>query len=65
MISVYKSLNKEVKVKIGDKVRAGDVIGQVSETMAEEWNVGPHLHFEMIKNGVKVNPGDYLNLGNK
>ena len=65
LISVYKSLNKDVSVSIGKKVLAGDIIGQVSESMAEELNVGAHLHFEMSKNGTKVNPNDYLDLGNK
>ena len=65
LISIYKSLNKEVNVKIGDVVSAGAVIGQVGETMAQELNNGAHLHFEMTKDGVKVNPNDYLDLGNK
>jgi len=65
LVSVYKSLNKDVKVKIGDKVVAGDVIGQVGETMAQELNTGAHLHFEMLKNGTKINPNDYLDLGVK
>ena len=65
LVSVYKSLNKDVKVSVGDKVGAGDVIGQVGESMAQELNTGAHLHFEMIKNGSKVNPNDYLDLGNK
>lgn len=65
LVSVYKSLNKDVNVKVGDVVSAGDVIGQVGETMAQELSVGAHLHFEMIKNGAKVNPNDYLDLGNK
>ena len=64
-ISIYKSLNKNVNVKIGDKVDAGDVIGEVSETMAQELKVGAHLHFEMTKDGVKVDPNNYLDLGNK
>lgn len=65
LVSVYKSLNKDVNVSVGDKVGAGDVIGQVAESMAQELNTGAHLHFEMVKNGNKVNPNDYLDLGNK
>lgn len=65
LVSIYKSLNKDVNVKVGDIVSAGDVIGQVGETMAQELNSGAHLHFEMTKDGVKVNPNDYLDLGNK
>ena len=65
LISVYKSLNNDVKVAVGDKVSAGQIIGTLSETMAQELNTGSHLHFEMLLNGVKVNPNDYLDLGNK
>ncbi len=65
VISVYKSLSKDVKVSIGDKIGAGSAIGTVSESMASELKVGSHLHFEMLKNGVKINPNDYLDLGNK
>lgn len=65
LVSVYKSLNKDVKVSIGDKVSAGTVIGKVTESMASELNTGAHLHFEMLKNGAKVNPNNYLDLGNK
>ena len=65
LVSVYKSLNNETKVSVGDKVSAGQIIGTISETMAQELNTGAHLHFEMLLNGVKVNPNNYLDLGNK
>ena len=64
-VTVYKSLNKDVKVSVGDKISAGNIIGVVAESMASELNTGAHLHFEMLKNGTKVNPNDYLDLGNK
>lgn len=65
LVSVYKSLDKDTKVKIGDKVTAGDIIGEVSSSMAQELNSGNHLHFELLKEGKKVNPNDYLDLGSK
>jgi len=40
-------------VKNGQKVKQGDVIGYVGST---GFSTGPHLHYEMVKNGVKVNP---------
>lgn len=65
IVSIYKSLNEDVSVKIGDKVNAGNVIGNVGESMAQETKTGAHLHFEMTKNGKKVNPNNYLDLGVK
>lgn len=65
IVSVYKSLNQDVLVSIGDQVNAGQVIGSIAQTMAQESNGGAHLHFEMLKNGKKVNPNDYILLGEK
>ena len=64
LVSVYKSLSNEV-VKTGDKVSAGQKIADAGETMAQELNSGKHLHLELLKNGTKVNPNDYLDLGAK
>jgi len=48
----YAHLSKYA-IKAGDKVSQGDVIGYVGST---GWSTGPHVHYEMVKNGVKVNP---------
>lgn len=65
LVSVYKSLNKDVQVAIGDSVTTGQVIGSVAETMAQELNSGNHLHFEMLQDGKKVDPNNYIPLGDK
>ena len=65
IVSIYKSLNNEVSVAVGDSISAGQIIGQVADSMAQESNTGAHLHFEMTVNGVKVDPNDYLSLGDK
>jgi murein DD-endopeptidase MepM/ murein hydrolase activator NlpD len=45
------------KVTVGQKVKRGQCIGYVGSTGCTS---GPHLHYEVIKNGKKVNPAYYL-----
>ena len=46
------------KVKKDDLVKAGDVIASVGTT---GYSTGNHLHFEVIYNGIKLNPEYYIN----
>ena len=43
-------------VKVGQSVHRGDVIGFVGSSGA---STAPHLHYEVMKNGQKVNPQNY------
>lgn len=49
------------KVRAGQKVRAGDVVGMEGNT---GYSFGSHCHFEVRKNGVSVDPTPYLGIPN-
>ena len=51
-VSLYAHLSK-YNVRRGQKVKRGDVIGYVGSTGI---SVGPHLHYEIIKDNKKINP---------
>ncbi len=51
-ITMYGHLSK-IFVKAGHKVRRGELIGRVGATGRV---TGPHLHFEIRKNGVAIDP---------
>lgn len=54
----YGHLSK-ISVKKGQRVTAGDIIGKIGSTGR---STGPHLHYEVHRNGKVVNPKSYLNL---
>lgn len=64
-VSIYQSLS-DVKVKKGDTVSQGQVIG-VSGTNSLDKDLGNHLHFEFYAGGQIVDPTLYLDkeLSNK
>ncbi len=64
-VSKYSSLNETTEVTISDKVEAGDKIGTMSASASNEQLSGEHLHFELFKDGEKVDPANYLTLSDK
>ena len=57
IISIYQSLS-EVKVKVGDSIKQGEIIGKSGECKLNS-NLGSNLYFELIINGNLVNPELY------
>ncbi|MCS6789825.1 MAG: M23 family metallopeptidase [Bacteroidia bacterium] len=56
LVTKYAHLSR-LQTRLADSVRRGQVIGFVGST---GYSVGPHLHYEVIERGVKVNPQKYL-----
>ena len=54
--TVYAHLSKIIAKK-GEKVRRGEVIAKTGDTGL---STGPHLHYEVEHDGVKVNPVNYF-----
>lgn len=57
LMSVYKH-NSALFRKVGEQVRAGESIAIIGNT--GDHSDGPHLHFELWKRGVAVDPLEYL-----
>ena len=64
-VSVYSSLSDDVKVNELDKVTKGQEIGKAAATATNESVDGSHLHFTLFKDGLEVDPNNYLDLQNK
>ena len=63
--TVYKSLDEDVKVKVGQTVKAGDVIALSSSSASGETTDSSQVHFEVWKEDKLVDPAGYLDLGEK
>lgn len=55
--TLYAHMEKGLPVKAGATVEKGQLIGHMSDSGNA---YGKHLHFEIIKNGTRINPTDYL-----
>lgn len=58
---IYSNLDNNIKVKQGDNVKQGDIIGTVGVSATGELQDETHLHFEVIKNEEQINPLDLIN----
>ena len=55
--STYYAHNRLVVVKVGQKVKRGDILSYVGSTGN---STGPHLHYEVWKEGRPLNPSAYI-----
>lgn len=56
--TLYGHLSK-ILVKVGDNILIGQIIGKIGSTGR---STGPHLHYEIHRNGQKINPQSFLTL---
>lgn len=63
--TVYNSLADGDTVKVGQTLKKGDVIGEVSATNRQENFKSAHLHFEVVENGKSIDPIKYMVLEEK
>lgn len=54
--TIYAHMS-ECKVKRGQKVKRGDVLGTVGSTGL---STAPHLHYEVVRNGAKIDPVNFF-----
>ena len=56
--TIYSNLSslEDIAVKVGDTVKCGDKIANVGDSAVFELAEEPHLHFEVLKNGVQTDP---------
>lgn len=59
IVTLYESV-KAVKIKVGEQVDQGQAIATAGQSLLNE-KAGTHVHFEIRKDGVAVNPQNYFN----
>jgi stage II sporulation protein Q len=59
IVTLYESV-KDMKIKVGDQVEQGQAIAMAGQSLLNE-KAGKHVHFEIRKDGIAVNPQNYFN----
>lgn len=60
MQTVYSNLAPGAHVLAGEEVTQGQIIGTVGSTALAEAGEAAHLHFAMQREGLLLDPGDYI-----
>jgi murein DD-endopeptidase MepM/ murein hydrolase activator NlpD len=55
--STFYAHNRVVVVKVGQKIKRGDILSYVGSTGS---STGPHLHYEVWKEGKSLNPSNFI-----
>ncbi len=61
--TLYANLGENIRVKVGDRLNAGDAIGSVGTSAISECALPPHLHFAIFVDGAAKDPAKYVRLG--
>lgn len=59
-LTKYTNLSSEELIEEGISVDQGEVIGRIGDTASIEMMMEPHIHFEIIEEGISINPKNYL-----
>ena len=54
----YNAQLSGIAVQVGQEIKKGQEIGKVGSSGA---STGPHLHYEVIQNGKKIDPSPFFN----
>ncbi|KAB3539695.1 peptidoglycan DD-metalloendopeptidase family protein [Alkaliphilus pronyensis] len=60
LLTKYSNLSTDALVEVGEIVEKGQIISGVGKTASTKTIEGPLLHFQVIDNGVNVDPEIYL-----
>lgn len=58
-LETHYSSVKDIRVQVGDSIKQGEVLASAGKSTINE-EAGTHVHFEMRKDNVAVNPLEYL-----
>jgi len=58
--TIYSNLDRNTIVSVGTRVEKGQEIGKVGQTSNIEFTTTPHLRVEVLRDGKRVDPNDFI-----